>query len=87
MPLTRSGSTPHRALLRATSLDLAYTLDRGPRVVSVTGARVLAAACTPAGDENTSAARPCGTAQGRAWRVSLGPDSRGDDVLAQLDLT
>jgi hypothetical protein len=85
--LVRRGSAPGRALLRATSLDLTYSLDRGPRVVIVRGARVLAAACLPPNGSSTASARPCGTAVGRAWRVSLDPRARHETVLAQVDLS
>jgi hypothetical protein len=83
--LVRRGSTPGRALLRATSLDLKYPLDRGPRLVSVTGAHALAAACSlPRG---AASARPCGASEGRGWRVNLPQRARHDAVLVQLDLT
>jgi hypothetical protein len=85
--LVRSSSTNARALMRTTTLDLNYTLDTGPRVVSVSGARILAAACSHERAGGTASIRPCGTSDGRGWRVHLGQDERHDAVLVQLDLT
>jgi hypothetical protein len=85
--LVRTGPTRERALLRGTSLDLRYTRDQGPRVVSVSGARILAAACSPPERKDLSSARPCGAADGLAWRVRLAPRVRHEDVLVQLDLS
>ena len=82
--VVRSRSAPGRALVRATSLDLARTPSHGPRTVHVTGVRVRAAACTP--ESADAEPRPCGDADGTSWRVDLADRERRDQVLAQVDL-
>jgi hypothetical protein len=83
--VTQANGPGGRALARITSLDLVPA--SGPMAVTqvVSGARVLALACT-SGAPDTQAI-PCGSVVGGSWRVSLTGDERPTRVMAQVDLS
>jgi hypothetical protein len=82
--VVRSSTPGSRALAQVTALDLSYRNDRVPRTLVLQGGRLLAVACsTPAAN---AAPRPCGHPDRLGWRVRLGPRTRTEQVMAQLDL-
>jgi hypothetical protein len=74
----------HRALARITALDVSTSRPLVHTTLTVVGARVLALACTPPGQDVAS---PCGREMHGTWSTSLGPGQQGSQVMAQLDLS
>ena len=82
--LERSDSTPGRALVRFTSLEVQVHPPMLATTYAVSGGDVLTLACSSG--EPGAVPVPCGAPIGRSWRVERAGDHRDDVVTAQLDL-
>ena len=81
-----TGTVAGRGLARATSLVTTYAPRPVTSTRTVTGASLLAMACTPPGARTAALTRPCGGPDGADWTVRLDDDDADDEVAAVFDL-
>jgi hypothetical protein len=83
--LQKDSTVADRGLARLTALTVRTYTHLKRTTATVTGAKVLALACSPATPQAIPV--PCGSAQGGSWSVQLDRGDVQDRVMAQLDLS